>query len=614
MEKLFIQPPNHDFVWWSLANVQFDTLPKRDGLNVSVTNVMLHDLENTLENYAAAFFWSLAYLRNSPTIQSVDVVGPELVSELQTVAGLILSILLLILLPLLVGLGPKAAKWDQEAELDTLGVLEILWLAGGADAVAAVEKPSSRHLRTAGILRTNGWTEIGNSKSKDSTPGASSSLVFELPYLFQIKLALISKHGVRHTASRYATRHHGLRHSGFDSPYLRALEAPLLLNPLIYCVLPRTLVIAIYAALKYPDTRDESPVEEHGKPDSTSGDRPIAKKWASNCKPRAAQRERLGKTGQKLKSDQLRLVAHSFMTSGIATHALQSSRWTRNRFPYPTRGSPNANPQISQNVRQIHVCAKSTSTVGTRIQRKNTLSREARARAYSAWRTQLPHIVTEFLVADNTVGGEQVRYRGCTGKAHRIQYVARRRKMPALKMIVEDDVGDIWTRESDSRGGSERRAPSYDVNDGRMSCHVERGNAPKPETRRAGGAIRHVIVEWRAHGESMEERLTGGIHPWRMTTWIARLLGRRSRATPPEGSARVPFAVKARWGTRHALPRERAPTREALRYRDRRTYGQLVDWHGSNVSSARMPSRAGPGLGQAEPSPTQGFGGLRARA
>lgn len=40
--------------------------------------------------------------------------------------------------------------------------------------------------------------------------------------------------------------------------------------------------------------------------------------------------------------------------------------------------------------------------------------------------------------------------------------------------------------------------------------------------------------------------------------------------------------------------------------------GQISDVAGP--AQALRPSRAGPGLGQAEPSPTQGFGGLRARA
>ncbi|KAJ7083928.1 hypothetical protein C8R43DRAFT_965339 [Mycena crocata] len=154
MNQLSIQPPDRDLGWW--LNFTASHVHKRDGDDVSGTNIMLHDLENALENYAAAFFWSLAYLRNSPRFQSIQVVGPGLVSELQldvlpVAAGLILSIFLLLLSPILVGLGPPATKREEGTHLDTLGVLETTWLVGARGAVSDVVEPSTKHLRAAGM-------------------------------------------------------------------------------------------------------------------------------------------------------------------------------------------------------------------------------------------------------------------------------------------------------------------------------------------------------------------------------------------------------------------------------------------------------------------------------
>ncbi|KAJ7277304.1 hypothetical protein C8J57DRAFT_1223052 [Mycena rebaudengoi] len=69
MDKVSIHPPARDYE----CNV----------------NVMLHDFENALEDYAAAFYWSytdsnaVAYLRNSPTSHKIEVTGSKLVSQLQ---------------------------------------------------------------------------------------------------------------------------------------------------------------------------------------------------------------------------------------------------------------------------------------------------------------------------------------------------------------------------------------------------------------------------------------------------------------------------------------------------------------------------------------------------
>ncbi|KAJ7231832.1 hypothetical protein C8J57DRAFT_1580554 [Mycena rebaudengoi] len=139
MDKLSIYPPELD------AAVKFpSSLEKyRD---VPVANVMLHDLENALEDYAAAFYWSLTCLRNSPTIQEVQVTGFELVSQLQfdtlpVVVRTIFSIALLLISPILVGFRPPADKRKENIDFDTLGVLETVWLAGAESAVTAVEIP-----------------------------------------------------------------------------------------------------------------------------------------------------------------------------------------------------------------------------------------------------------------------------------------------------------------------------------------------------------------------------------------------------------------------------------------------------------------------------------------
>ncbi|KAF7357351.1 hypothetical protein MSAN_01330900 [Mycena sanguinolenta] len=154
MDKLSTHPPDREIQWWwDLISSQ---IAKRDGLNVSVANVMLHDLENALEDYAAAFYWSLAYLQNGPTIQNIEVEGPRSMSQLQirilpVVTGLVLSIFLLILSPFLIGFGAIRTKAKPNIELDTLGILQILWLSGNNDPVADVEKPTTGHLRQAGL-------------------------------------------------------------------------------------------------------------------------------------------------------------------------------------------------------------------------------------------------------------------------------------------------------------------------------------------------------------------------------------------------------------------------------------------------------------------------------
>ncbi|KAJ7277326.1 hypothetical protein C8J57DRAFT_1581780 [Mycena rebaudengoi] len=136
-----------------------------------VANVMLHNLENALEDYAAAFYWSLAYLRNLPTIQEVEVTGTQMVSQLQldtlpAVAGMSFSVALLLISPILVGLRPTANKRKEKIDFDTLGVLETVWLAGSESAVTAVGTPSTKHLQKAGMLLCVGKGFRGRPVSK----------------------------------------------------------------------------------------------------------------------------------------------------------------------------------------------------------------------------------------------------------------------------------------------------------------------------------------------------------------------------------------------------------------------------------------------------------------
>ncbi|KAJ7234549.1 hypothetical protein C8J57DRAFT_1729028 [Mycena rebaudengoi] len=147
MNKLSVSPI--DWPWWLRQSLEQDVVP--------VANVMLHDLENALEDYAAAFYWSLAYLRNLPTIQEVEVTSTQLMSQLQldtlpVVAGMSFSVALLLISPILIGFRPSANKSKENIDFDTLGVLETVWLAGSESAVTAVEIPSTKHLRKAGML------------------------------------------------------------------------------------------------------------------------------------------------------------------------------------------------------------------------------------------------------------------------------------------------------------------------------------------------------------------------------------------------------------------------------------------------------------------------------
>ncbi|KAJ7579190.1 hypothetical protein C8J56DRAFT_1110410 [Mycena floridula] len=146
LDKISVSPStNHS--WLDIVPIPTIIPP------VPVATVALHDFENAIEDYAAAWFWSMQYLSDISQTSEVPVLTLQVVSELQVVnvpviAGLILSILLLIIAPAIVG-------WKYERgytiPVETLGLLETIWLAGAGDDIAAVVIPSGGNLRQAGM-------------------------------------------------------------------------------------------------------------------------------------------------------------------------------------------------------------------------------------------------------------------------------------------------------------------------------------------------------------------------------------------------------------------------------------------------------------------------------
>ncbi|KAJ7600228.1 hypothetical protein C8J56DRAFT_5588 [Mycena floridula] len=124
-----------------------------DAPSVKIATVPLHELEKAIEDYTAKLFWSALYLSGLSSTTQASVFMTEIVSELQinllpVIAGLVLSILLLIIAPALVGWKPNER---YKASVDNLGVLEILWLDGSRE-IAEVEDPSTGNLRRAGMF------------------------------------------------------------------------------------------------------------------------------------------------------------------------------------------------------------------------------------------------------------------------------------------------------------------------------------------------------------------------------------------------------------------------------------------------------------------------------
>ncbi|KAJ7261569.1 hypothetical protein C8J57DRAFT_1232425 [Mycena rebaudengoi] len=77
---------------------------------------------------------------------------PSRLDTVPVVAGTVFSIALLVSTPILAGSRPTVGKRKKNIDFDTLGVLETVWLAGSDSAVTAVETPSTKDLRKAGML------------------------------------------------------------------------------------------------------------------------------------------------------------------------------------------------------------------------------------------------------------------------------------------------------------------------------------------------------------------------------------------------------------------------------------------------------------------------------
>ncbi|KAJ7586148.1 hypothetical protein C8J56DRAFT_1086346 [Mycena floridula] len=172
--------PSTDQSWLLDRPISSDNAP-----SVKIATVPLHELEKAIEDYTAQLFWSALYLSDLRNTAKVQVLMPGIVSELQValdrtqflsvsdqlsdqsstgkygriallaaaqwsqvIAGLVLSILLLIIAPSLVGWKPHK---KYKASVDNLGVLEILWLDGSKE-IADVDDPSTGNLRRAGMF------------------------------------------------------------------------------------------------------------------------------------------------------------------------------------------------------------------------------------------------------------------------------------------------------------------------------------------------------------------------------------------------------------------------------------------------------------------------------
>ncbi|KAJ7600239.1 hypothetical protein C8J56DRAFT_1073017 [Mycena floridula] len=142
--------PSTNQSWLRESPISSDNAP-----SIKIAKVPLYELEKAIEDYTAQLFWSALYLSDLRNTTKVSVSMTEIVSELQinllpVIAGLVLSILLLIIAPVLVGW-----KYNKGylTSVDNLGILETLWLGGaGGPEIAAVEDPSSKHLRRAGMF------------------------------------------------------------------------------------------------------------------------------------------------------------------------------------------------------------------------------------------------------------------------------------------------------------------------------------------------------------------------------------------------------------------------------------------------------------------------------
>ncbi|KAJ7600275.1 hypothetical protein C8J56DRAFT_1156708 [Mycena floridula] len=140
--------PSTNQSWLEDYPISSDNAP-----STKVATVPLYELEKAIEDYTAKLLWSTLYSSDLRNTSQVPVFMTEIISELQinilpVIAGLVLSILLLIIAPASVGWKPNER---YKASVDNLGVLEILWLDGSRE-IADVKHPSTRNLRRAGMF------------------------------------------------------------------------------------------------------------------------------------------------------------------------------------------------------------------------------------------------------------------------------------------------------------------------------------------------------------------------------------------------------------------------------------------------------------------------------
>ncbi|KAH8806508.1 hypothetical protein DL96DRAFT_1686270 [Flagelloscypha sp. PMI_526] len=138
--------------------------PELSGLPVfqnQQPTVMLHDLENALEDYLALSIWSLQ--KDQPNSTSLLVFENGLVSQLQLIripvyAGFAVSCLLLAAACVVIFSPTRDSsrvlvKTSGRQVLHGLGLLEVLWLAKAIPELEKMETPEEEDLRKAGLFR-----------------------------------------------------------------------------------------------------------------------------------------------------------------------------------------------------------------------------------------------------------------------------------------------------------------------------------------------------------------------------------------------------------------------------------------------------------------------------
>ncbi|KAH8798736.1 hypothetical protein DL96DRAFT_1824483 [Flagelloscypha sp. PMI_526] len=115
--------------------------------------ILLHDLENALEDYLALALWSMAQSRvNQNNQKNFAVFAHSIVYELRlsqvpVYVGLGATVILLISCFFLVGVSRV-----RRSEVDDLGLLEILWLSEAVPELMQVDQPRLTELRRSGMV------------------------------------------------------------------------------------------------------------------------------------------------------------------------------------------------------------------------------------------------------------------------------------------------------------------------------------------------------------------------------------------------------------------------------------------------------------------------------